>query len=1402
MPSYGFCLGASNISGVKLEKVNNDVKIIDFFSVSHEGNPKGTFKKILSDRKIESDDYVMVTGRKLKKDIDMPSVSEAEAVETAYLFLKDKYPNISSIVSGGGETFFCYVLNEDGKITTVHTGNKCASGTGEFYVQQLKRMGLDYTSAEDIADTDNPYAVADRCSVFCKSDCTHALNKGIHKGKVVAGLANMMANKVFELIHQEKAQSSNVLLIGGIARNKTLGKFLKQKKDNIFIADEAYYFEALGAALGALDRRTTYNQDYESAFLSRDSSFTFQQPISNFLPNVEFREWKRGNVNPEAEYILGLDVGSTTTKAVLMDKNTFEIVSSCYLRTNGDPIGASKKCYATIADEINISANVIAIGVTGSGRMIAGLHAQTKIIINEILAHARAAAYFDPEVDTIFEIGGQDAKYTYLTSGVPSDYAMNEACSAGTGSFLEEAAYESLKVQMTDIAEIAMDAKTPPNFNTQCAAFIGSDIKTAIQEGIDKDDIVAGLVYSICQNYLTRVKGNRPVGKKIFMQGGVCYNRAIPPAMSAIIKRPIIVPPEPGLMGAFGVAMVAKEHLDRGTDHSGEFDLKKLACREVTYGKTFNCKADGDNCRLNCPINIIEVEGKKFPFGGACSRYSNQLMHEGKTEPGIDYIGIRENNLIGDEVVGHEKNKPKIGILKSLLTNSMYPLYREFFSDLGMEPVLIRTSDAEGSKKKRSSFCYPVEIAHGFVQSFINLNIDYLFLPHIKGIESDQDSTKPSVICPLAQGEPYYLKNTFTDLNDKKVLVPVLDFSQGFEANRKQFVKVAESLGYTKAKASSSFDKAVFAFKEYNKKIKAEGLEALAYLKNNPDKIGIVVFGRSYNALASEANMAIPRKFSSRGYVVIPVDGLPVNLDDSAQDDMYWGTGRIILKGAEFIKNNPQIYPVYVTNFSCGPDAFIISYFRDIMGKKPSLTLELDSHTADAGIDTRIEAFLDIIDGYRNAQGIEKTSNNNDNLPYLSFDKKNIYFVKPDGSKLDVRKENIKILIPAMGYRSAEFMAAALRYIGLKATGLPAPTEKDAENGRLLCTSKECLPFILTVGNLVDYLGQHSKDDNFIYFMPKTSGPCRFGQYNRLTETILKRNNIQNVAMLSLSSENSYGGLPPTFMIRAWVGMILNDIFDDIYNTLMVAATNKEEAFHKYNRIYQNVIDSISKDSWKDFWKKIKLSARQLSDIEVIEDFANLPKIGLIGEIYVRRDDFSRQYLAHRFAEKNIITKVAPVHEWVYYCDYLMKNRISKGSTRGNRIKGDIITIFKKNYEKRLMEMFAATGLFIYEPVDIPKLLDYAKKYMSEELTGEGILTVGSSLHEIEHNVDGVIIIGPFGCMPTRIAEAILSKELAGKPFLAIESDGNVFPPIIEAKLESFLLQVERRHKETQKKRK
>lgn len=1402
--SLGICIGASSISTVLLQNGYSTPSIIEKYSIPHYGNPKSIINQILTKHLNTS---ITLTGKNFTKLLNLPKISEAEAIENALDFLNIK---TDVVISAGGESFIVYQIEKNQKISKVITGNKCASGTGEFFFQQIKRMNLELDEAIELGIKGLPYNISGRCSVFCKSDCTHALNKGLPKEKVVAGLARMMAQKIIELT--SRLDCHNAVLIGGTAKNKAMLKFLYDEIPNLIIPSEAECFEALGAAV-ASSQSNGNGFNLGTVFNHEASSFTFHDALKNYESKVKFHSFKKETASENDICILGVDVGSTTTKAILLRLCDNAILASEYLRTNGDPIKASVECYVSIKNQVDVPIKINGLGITGSGRQIAGLHALTKGIINEIIAHATATIHFDKEVDTIFEIGGQDAKYTFITAGVASDYAMNEACSAGTGSFLEEAAKESLNIDYKDIGSIAMKSERPPNFNDQCSAFISSDIKNALHEGLSKEDIVAGLVYSVCLNYTNRVKGNRPIGKKIFMQGGVCYNKAVPIAMAALTGKEIIVPPEPGLMGAFGVALEIKKRIELGLIEEEDFSLDRLIERDVEYGKSFECSGSSEQCDRKCGINLIHIEGKIYPFGGACNKYYNLHIEAKEKNKAVDFVKLRQKLVYEKYIqpaVLDDKAKV-IGISKSFFTNTIYPLFYNFFTQLGYKIVLGEDPNTSGLEKKQASFCYPAELAHSFVQDLIDKKPDYLFLPHISEIYNSTDAwTKKT--CVLLQAENYYIKSSFKEeLKNIKVLAPVLNFSKGYETEKKSFVELAVELGKKKGEASKAFDFAVEQLNAMFIEFKQIGVAFLEELENNPKQFAVVLFGRSYNSFAKEANLGIPQKFASHGITILPHDFLPSD-KEKTYNHMYWGTGQQLMQAARFVKKHDQLFGTFITNFSCGPDSFIIGYFRNIMGSKPSLTLELDSHSADAGINTRIEAALDIIKSYR-----ELNSNNGFDTIEKIFTplkvKDSFTLIDSDNSHISIKDKNIKLLIPSMGRISTEAFSAAFRYIGINAEPLPVADMTTLTAGRGVSTCKECLPLIINAGSIIQYI-ENRKDENekTLVFVSTGDGPCRLGQYFVFYNDLITKNNIENCAIYTLTDEDSYGGLGNEFTRRGWAAITIGDVFKDIYNAIQALATNRNSANKIFEDELQKIVISIENDPIDLLYKKLASTADKLNKIETKEHLAKAKKISLTGEIFVRHDDFSKMDLMERLYENGFVVRIAPIGEYVYYSNYLASiNNKNNSPTIAEKLNFMIRGYEQLRIEKKIKRILSQSGFYEYELTDVKEVIKNADGLINPELEGEAILTVGGALHEIVDKVCGVISIGPFGCMPSRVAESILNSEMtierkfadkqSGEnftsselPFLSIETDGNIFPQIIQSKIEIFMLQAERLH--------
>lgn len=1405
----GVCLGASTIAVAEIQVRDGHREIIQAITRPHLGNVKDVLLAILRDNEHLHGAHFCVTGRKLRNIVQLSSIAEPEAVELAARFILPEDHHYQYIISAGGETFILYHLDASGCIQDIQTGNKCASGTGEFFLQQLRRMDLSLDDIEYIEGNNDFYKVSGRCSVFCKSDCTHALNKGVAKADVVSGLTAMMAEKIDELFG--KLPRENVILSGGCSKNAGMVQHLRKKLRNLFIPEEATYFEAIGAASWAIEHDTLEFPGLERLFAKSSLHFSYHRPLKDFSHLVSFKERPVKSMRPENQAILGLDVGSTTTKGIVLRRNDRAVIATSYLRTNGDPITASRKVYKALADQLTDDIKINALGVTGSGRQIAGIHGSATGIINEIIAHATAASFFDPEVDTIFEIGGQDAKYTYLSNGVPNDYAMNEACSAGTGSFLEEATRESLGVDVEEIGDLAFRGASPPNFNEQCSAFISSDIKDAVQQGMQNEDIVAGLVYSVCLNYINRVVANRVIGKKIFVQGGVCYNKAVPVAMAVLTGKRVIVPPEPGLMGALGVALEIDKRMEQGLLQPKPFILEDLASREVSAARSFICRGGKSGCDNKCSISIINVNGKNYPFGGICNRFDN-LKQSGSVDVSTrNYVAIRQK-IIFEKNTPLAEESPSVRMNRSLLQNTYYPFYRRFFENLGYKLLLPERIDPRGISQRGASFCYPVEIAHGYLADMLNISADFTFLPQLKGLSGSDHDT--ACTCVFVQSEPFYLKTTFPALDTPQTLTPAFDLSESVEHNKRRFGDIAKQLGRSAESGKNAFVDAVVTQERTVWRLQQIGTTVLEELENSPQDIAIILFGRAYNAFASEANKGIPLKLASRGIRVIPFDMLACTDELLSKDsNMYWATGNMLLKCAHLVARHPQLFGTFITNFSCGPDSFIVSSFRDIMGDKPNLTLELDSHTADAGIETRIEAFLDIITAYRSNT---KTGQSTINAPEaeqagVEMHNNSMYMRTSAGELVSFTDDRVRVIIPALNRYATPLFAAAMEGIGIKAFSLPPADEEMLKLGKDNSNGKECLPFQTTLGSILHYVENDRPEGELtVYFMPSAPGPCRFGQYNVFTNRAIQQHNLKDIAVLSLNSENSYGGLGIPFLLKAMQAIVVGDIFDEMRSTILAGAADTEHASRLLNSNYKKIQKSIAHK--RRATGQIKASAKELSTIKLKRPYEEIPKISLIGEIYVRHDPISLQHLVEKLAKRGFIVRIACITEWLKYIDWLVK----KGILGKRNIRFWANHFMKQHTQNKIRNLLAPSGLFYEDFIDIDEIISAAEKYISPQLQGETILTVGSAFHDILNPACGIISIGPFGCMPSRVAEAILKEkftvaekraQINGKayplpaaksdrkfPFLAIETDGKPFPQIIEARFEAFCMQAERLH--------
>jgi predicted CoA-substrate-specific enzyme activase len=1416
--SLGICIGASTIASVHVSVDDKGGLIIK--SVSRKvsnGNTKLTLRETLALFKIPI--AAVVTGRSFRNRLDLTSISESEATEAALELYIHNHNSFASLASLGAENFVVYELNKEGKIKKLISKNQCASGTGEFFMQQIGRMNLDVDDSIRISMDAAPFKVSGRCSVFCKSDCTHALNKGIPTAEVTAGLSLMIAEKAEDLL--KKAHKGRHILVGGVTQNTTVINFLKSKFSNLYIPEEAAYFEALGAAVFGLYNNVTQYDPSNDVFLDVKALSTFHEPLMKFRDKVIFHEKEQSHIVAQ-ECILGLDIGSTTTKGVLMNVDDNQVIASEYIYTHGNPVNASKQVYQSLAAQVPYPIKITGLGVTGSGRHITALHTGSRSIINEISAHARASVFFDPEVDTIFEIGGQDAKYTYINNGVPADYAMNEACSAGTGSFIEEAAWESLKVSLYDVEAAAFRSEKPLNFRDQCAALIGSDIKSALQENNTHEDVLAGLVYSICLNYINRVVGKRPIGKKIIMQGGVCYNKAIPVAMAAITGKTIVVPPDPGLMGAFGTALKVKDNIEKKITEKQSFDLQNLINKEFTVGKAFICNDKLNGCDRKCEINTFKIEGRSIAFGGACNKYYDAINPTVKDWLKNDYVSQRMEKAFQKEVEDMPAGSKTIGINQTFTINRLYSLYHTFFTTLGFRVIMSDKIDQAGFDKQHSSFCYPAELAHGLFSDLVTKNPDYIFMPEIYEMlvpGCEDDAKDSSATCVFISKEINYLSQAF-NYPESRIIHPYLNFAKGYASQEKTFIRIAKDLGISdKSSVIRSFRKAVEVQLRIDKEILEIGKKALQDISPASSDPVIVIVGRDYNAFSNFANKGIPRKFASLGYKVVPYDALD-DIQEEIVSYQSWEAGKRILRAAQTIKKNPNLFPVYISNYSCGPDSFLIPIFRSIMGDKPSLTLELDQHTADAGINTRIDAFLDVVHNYLSTK---KSVSLNGSPVFKAAKIKNIdsktVFIDSEGQVLNLDDHRVKIIVPCIGDMAAALFAAGLSSLGYNAIALPEMEPVILETGQKYTSGKECLPIILLAGSLINYLENHNLNGDRLAFLNiGGTSACRVAQYPVFLGDLIKNEKIPNVALFTLINQEGYLGLSKGFLKRSMEAIILNDVLEDVRSGILAKAKDPEKGLVIFYEQFDKLLYAFTHD-YKNLLASLKAFSVYLREnVPAARPITESRYIALTGEIFIRHNQFAHKKLNHYFGKRGFILKDAYISEWVQYLDYAWRKGVDRPDFTFTEVISRLIREQYISYmERKIQNILTLSGYLKPHRTRVTEIIKHSLHVLPLESTGEPALTLGTALSQGYEQFCGIINIGPFGCLQTRIGEAVCSPNmnLGSKkkvkddlgirynipeglnedtdiPFLTIECDGRGFPQIIESKLETFLVQVER----------
>jgi len=884
------------------------------------------------------------------------------------------------------------------------TNGDCAAGTGSFIDQQANRLRYRVEEIGEICNAAERSAqVAGRCSVFAKSDMIHAQQKGFEPSEVLRGLCDAVARNFRSAVVRSHPVEAPVVFLGGVTANAAIVRAMNDAFEldgDLVIPDAHAHIPAIGAATLARDESQGANlshmNDLRASSDSEHGVFPTQDPLQ--LDNVlllrdaarAFEAHGEGRIDA----YLGIDVGSVSTNVVALDIEG-RVIEEIYVRTQGRPIEVVSGALRSLESSWGGKLNIRGVGTTGSGRELIGELIGADTINDEITAHKTGATFVGETLlggrvpDTIFEIGGQDSKYISLQDGVVVDFTMNEACAAGTGSFLEERAEELDIAIKGEFAELALSSQAPIRLGERCTVFMERDVNSYMQRGANKADLVAGLAYSVVYNYINRVVRGRHIGECIFFQGGTAYNDATAAAFSMVTGKEIIVPPHNGVMGAIGSALLARDQVVADQPMAEEVAPSPYAEEMATHGcethsrfrgydlekvdyqlREFTCSA----CSNTCQIQEFTVEGNKTYWGDKCSDRFRRRVKSAKQPVIEDLMAFRRDTLLDESLLpAAPDNGPTVGIPLTMFAWGQLPFWRTLIASLGCKTVL---SDATNQRIIRAGLgaivaepCFPIIVAHGHVLDLVEKKVDYLLVPNIISQETCWQHTEAH-LCPWHQTLPFVARRApgVREVADR-ILTPRANFREGRKQIEKQLVgefmasplrDASLPIPLTKNRLREAIAAGFAAQDRFQKTILDKGRETLATLDASGEP-GIVLLGRPYNVHDAGMNLSVGRKLRDfYGANVIPLDFLDTESVDirDVNDNMFWHLGRTILAASKIVGQRNNLHVMYITNFKCGPDSFIKHFIKTASGK-PFLSLQFDGHSNDAGMMTRCEAYLD-----------------------------------------------------------------------------------------------------------------------------------------------------------------------------------------------------------------------------------------------------------------------------------------------------------------------------------------------------------------------------------------------------------------------------------------------------------
>ncbi|WP_302114045.1 2-hydroxyacyl-CoA dehydratase [uncultured Clostridium sp.] len=1303
-------------------------------------------------------------GLTLSKHLGIPFVQEVVAVATS---LKDYAPQTDVAIELGGED--AKIIYFTGGIDQRMNGI-CAGGTGSFIDQMASLLQTDASGLNEYAKNYKAiYPIAARCGVFAKTDIQPLINEGATKEDLSASIFQAVVNQTISGLACGKPIRGNVAFLGGPLHflpelRAAFIRTLNLGPDQVIAPDHSHLFAAIGAAMNS-DPKTTASlhdlierlshgikMDFEVKRM--EPLFTDEADYEDFKTRHASHDVKKGDLATyEGNCYLGIDAGSTTTKVALVGEDG-SLLYRFYSNNNGSPLATAIRAMQEIHDQLPEKAQIAYSCSTGYGEALL----KSALMLDEgeveTISHYYAAAAFEPDVDCILDIGGQDMKCIKIKDGTVDSVQLNEACSSGCGSFIETFA-KSLNYSVQDFAKEALFAKNPTDLGTRCTVFMNSNVKQAQKEGASVADISAGLAYSVIKNALFKVikiTNASDLGKHVVVQGGTFYNDAVLRSFEKISGCEAVRPDIAGIMGAYGAALIARERYD-ASKTTTMLPIDKIL--SLTY-KTTMARCQG--CTNHCVLTINRFDGgRQFVTGNRCERGLGGNKQKKDIPNLFDYKYHRMFDY--EPLTADLAPRGTVGIPRVLNMYENYPFWAVFFRELGYRTVLSPKSTRQiyelGIESIPSeSECYPAKLAHGHVEWLIRQGLTYIFYPCVPYERNETPEAGNHYNCPMVTSYAENIKNNVESLTDHKVHFrnPFMAFTNEEILTKRLVEEFTKDQAIPEKEIRAAAHKAWQELIASRQDMEKKGEEVIAWLKETGHH-GIVLAGRPYH-VDPEINHGIPELITSYGFAVLTEDSVSHlgRIDRPLIVTDQWMYHSRLYEAASYVKTQPNLDLIQLNSFGCGLDAVTTDQVNDILTRSGKIytLLKIDEVNNLGAARIRVRSLIAAI-RVREMRHYHK--------PIVSSAYSRVYFTKE-------MKKNYTILCPQMSPIHFDLIEPAVRSCGYNLEVLQNSDRTAIDTGLKYVNNDACYPSLIVVGQIMDALLSGKYDlEHTAVIMSQTGGGCRASNYIGFIRRALERAGMPQIPVISLNANGMETNPGFKITLPLLTKAMQAVVYGDLFMRVLYATRPYEAKAGSANALHEK---------WKAICIK-SLQKHSLSMAEfnrnirgIIHDFDELPRrdvqkprVGIVGEILVKFSPLANNHVVELLEAEGAEAVMPDLLDFLLYCFY-------NSNFKADNLGGKRSTAHLCNMGISLLEYFRRTcrrelerSTHFLPPARIQDLASMAKHYVSlGNQTGEGWFLTGEMLELIHSGTTNIICTQPFGCLPNHVVGKGVIKEL------------------------------------------